>query len=378
MRTKNYVLGFYFLTGALALAQEVQSSPVAESHAEHARPSLLGSNNVFQNIQAMAALDIVSDVYTSIDKDRAYNVNVRSAELMFYSPIDQNFDGKIAFGGHTDATGFEFELHEGYLSSSRFIPSSRFKVGKFLLGVGRLNQHHQHDWNFTTAPKVHRTFFADEAAADTGIEYTYLLPTEHFFEITAGVTSGYCYGHCHGAGKKPPRPLYYVHPVTYFELSPQSGIQLGLSYLTRRDDLQVETHLTGFDLVYKQRRGKLLRWLTQTEAYYQEQAGGASSNLKQVGAYHLTQYGLNENWYLGLRLDAFSELSKKFVTTGERRKDFDYAIVPILTWKPSEFSTFRFSYTFDVDTTQGDSDKQNHLAQVQLSFILGAHPAHDF
>lgn len=112
--------------------------------------------------------------------------------------------------------------------------------------------------------------------------------------------------------------------------------------------------------------------------HYQNQSGGTSETLKQVGGYTLAQFGANETWSTGLRLDAFSELSKKFQTTGGRREDLDYAIVPILTWKPSEFSTLRFSYTYDVDTTKGEKDKRAHLAQIQYNFILGAHPAHDF
>lgn len=355
-------------------------------HEGHGHPSMENSEpapnsdshlmSAIQKIQPTASLDLVSDVYTSNSQDRAFNVNVRSAELRLQGAIDKDFEGTLSFAGHNENNQFIFDLHEGYVSSSTFIPSSSFKVGKFLLGLGYLNRSHQHEWAFTSAPKVHREFFATEATADTGVEYTYRLPTSKSLEITAGVTSGYCYGHCHGSGNKPPRPLYYLHPVATFDLSPASSLQAGLSYLTRRDHLQVETHLSGFDLVFKQYHANYLRWLVQSEAYYQEQAGGSSASLKQVGAYHLTQYGFNENWFLGLRLDAFSELSKKFQTTGERRKDFDYAVVPILSWKPSESATLRFSYTFDVDTTQGDADKFGHLAQVQFNFVLGAHPEH--
>ncbi len=336
------------------------------------------AQGLFSDMKATAALDLVSNVYTSNSEERAFGVDVRSAELMFYGPIDHLFDGTINFAGHNEEGEFVFELHEAFVASSKIVPSSRFKVGKFLLGLGRLNQFHQHDWYFTTSPKAHQSFFASEAAADTGIEYSYLLPTSHFFEITVGATSGYCYGHCHGAGKKPPRPLFYIHPVTFFEFSSQSGLQLGLSYLNRRDHTELQTHLAGFDLTFKKRNAKRLTWLTQSEVYCQEQGSDTVQSTKKLGGYHLTQYGFTEQWFIGLRLDAFSELSKKFQSTGGRRKDLDYALVPILSWKPSEFSTLRFSYTYDVDTTQGDSDKKNHLAQIQFSYILGAHPAHDF
>jgi hypothetical protein len=330
------------------------------------------------DLKTSVALDLVSALYTSESSDKGYKVDVRSAELMLYGPIDHLFEGVLNFAGHTESGEFFFEIHEAYVGSSKLVPSSRFRVGKFLLGLGRLNQFHQHDWHFTSAPMSHEIFFADESAADTGVEYTYLLPTDHFFEITLGVTNGYCYGHCHSEGEKSGRPLMYLHPLTFFEFSSQSGLQLGLSYLTRRDSLQIETQLAGFDLVFKKRDGKRLTWLTQTEAYLQYQDSNTVAPIRKVGGYHLTQYGLSESWSLGLRLDLFSDLSQRFQTTGERRKDLDYALVPIATWKPSEFSTLRFSYTYSVDTTQGDADTKDHLAQIQFSYLLGAHPPHEF
>jgi hypothetical protein len=327
-------------------------------------------------MEATAALDMTSNFYSSESAERGFRVDVRSAEFMLYGAIDPLFDGRINFAGHTEGGEFSWGLHEGFVSSSKLIPSSRFKIGKFFLGIGRLNQFHQHDWYFTTAPKAHEMFFADEGVADTGIEYSYLLPTDHFFEITLGVTNGSCYGHCHGEGPKPARPLFYIHPVTFFEFSTQAGLQLGLSYLNRKDHARVETHLAGFDMTFKKRDGKRLTWLTQSEFYYQDIY--SVERRRAVGGYHLTQYGVGEQWYLGLRLDALSELDLKFQTTGEGRRDFDYAIVPIATWKPSEYSTLRFSYNFDVNTTQGDEDTRSHLVQVQFAYILGAHPAHDF
>jgi len=336
------------------------------------------SQELLSNLQATGAADFVSTVYTSQEDERAFDLNVRSAEFMVSGSIDHYFDGLINFAGHTEEGEFELVLHEGYVSSSKLIPYSRFRVGKFFLGVGRLNQFHQHDWPFTDAPQAHNTFFAEEGVTDSGLEYTFLFPTTHFFELTAGVTRNYCYGHCHADVAKPPRPLFYLHPVTFFEFSSQTGLQLGLSYLNRKDDAGIQTHLAGLDMTFKHRQGKRLVWLLQAEAYYQDQGSDSVDNIRQVGGYCLTQYGLSPSWLLGLRLDAFSELSMKFQTTNQKRDDLDYAIVPIVTWKPSEFSTLRLSYTLDVDTTKGDKDTVDQLVQLQFNFILGAHSAHDF
>jgi hypothetical protein len=333
------------------------------------------AEGVFSDLKATAALDMVSPVYNSAEKTPL--LNMRGAELMFYSPVDHLFDGQLNFAGHTEGGEFFWELHEAYLGSSKLLPRSRFRIGKFFLGVGRLNQIHQHDWPFISAPKAHERFFADEGAADVGLEYTYLLPTENFIEITAGVTNGYCYGHCHGAGQRPPRPLTYLHPSIFFE-GDTGGTLLGLSYLNRSETGGVTTHLVGLDLTHKRRAAKVLRWLHQVELYYERQGGDHVETEHELGGYYLAQNGLDENWSTGLRLDAFSHLNKKFQSTGERRGDLDFALVPMITYKSSEFATLRLAYTFSVDTTEGDADRRDHLVELQYSFILGAHPAHDF
>lgn len=336
------------------------------------------AEGVLSGMNATAALDLVTPLYSTEEHGEGFRVLPRSAEFMLYGPIDHLFDGVINFAGHTEDGEFHFELHEGYVESSKLIGNSRFKLGKFFLGVGRLNQYHQHDWNFIDAPLAHRAFFAEEGAADTGLEYSYLLPTDHFFEITAGVTSGYCYGHCHDGGERPERALMYVHPVTYFDVSDLAGLQVGLSYLNRADISMGTVQLVGFDTVYKKREGKLLRWLHQSEGYLELASPAGESVQRRVGGYHLTQYGFSPQWFAGLRFDAFSDLSKTFVTTGESRGDFDYAATGVLTWKPSEFANVKFSYGAHVDTTEGDADQISHLAQLQFVFLLGAHPAHDF
>jgi hypothetical protein len=333
-----------------------------------------GAQSSFTDLKATAALDIVSPVLSS--QDSGYKVDIRSVEFMLYSPVDHLFDGMVNFAGHTEGRNFIWGVHEAYVGSSKLIARSRFRAGKFFLGIGRLNQFHQHDWPFIKAPKAHAKFFAEEGTADTGIEYAYLLPTQQFIELNLGITNGYCYGHCHdGDGQKPPRPLVYAHPTIFFERE-NGGALLGLTYVNREDSSLGVTHLVGADFTYKRRKAKVLEWLIQTELYFEDQ--GLSKRTKNLGGYLLAQYGLDQSWSASLRLDGYSHLNKTFETTGESRGDFDYAIVPTITYKSSEFSTLRLGYTYSVETTGGESDKKDHLVQLQFGFILGAHPAHDF
>lgn len=339
--------------------------------------------NPLQNLNLGAAVDTLGS--GGFDKGQENQVNVRSAEVMIYGPVDHIFDGALNLAGHNHDGDFHFELHEGYIGSSKLIPQSRFRIGKFLLNVGRLNSYHQHDWPFVTAPKVYREFFNPgasilqaEGVADTGLEYSWLLPTSRYIDITFGVTNGYCYGDCETPGGKPPYPLHYIHPTTFFDYGDGKGLLVGATYLGRKSAAGQKTNLFGLDATYKVREGKRLKWLLQSELFYQIQTVTDYDSSKKIGFYVYPQYGFNDQWSFGLRLDGFSQLNMKDDTTKEKLHDLDYALVPTVSYKPSEFSTVRLAYAHEVDTTQGRDNKMDRIVQLQLIYVLGAHPAHEF
>lgn len=337
-----------------------------------------------QNLNMAAAVDVLAP--NSLDDSSDNKLDVRSAELMLYGPIDHVFDGVLNVAAHNVEGEFHLALHEGYIGSSKLIPQSRFRIGKFFLSVGRLNGFHQHDWPFISAPKVHREFLNPgshsaiqaEGAADSGVEYSWLLPTDRYIDLTMGVTNGYCFGHCHTEGHRPPYPLHYLHPTTFFDWGSGEGLLWGVTYLGRKDSASVKTDLVGMDWTYKAREGKRLKWLVQTEVFHQTQSAPDAKRSEKSGFYIYPQYGVNDQLSFGFRFDGFSHLNMEFESTGERRQDFDYALVPSLTYKPSEFSTFRLAYSHEVDTTQGTDDVQDRQVQMQFTYIMGAHPAHEF
>ena len=348
-----------------------------------ASPAAL-AQTAFQNMNAAALADFVAPF--SLENDRENRLHPRTVEMLFYGPVDHLFDGMLNVAGHSDRGEFKFDVHEAYLSTSKLIPRSRLKAGRFFLGVGRLNQFHQHDWPFVTAPKVQREFFSPgvesiylpEGAFDTGVEYAWVSPSAQFIELTVGATNAYCYGHCHTEGLRPPRPLWYLHPTTFFDFGQGQGLLVGTTYLNRKDAAGMQTELFGVDLTFKERRGRRLNWLFQSEVFLQLQDTPGADFSRKMGFYAYPQYGIDDQWSFGVRFDGFSHLNLKFQSNGESRADFDYAIVPTLSYKPSEFTTVRVAYAHEMDTTQGVGDKPNRHFQLQYVQILGAHPAHDF
>ncbi|MBO9668062.1 MAG: hypothetical protein J7501_14775, partial [Bdellovibrio sp.] len=185
-----------------------------------------------QNLNFSAAIDATGPI--NLDDSSENKFGIRSAEFMMYAAVDPTFDAMINFAAHNEDGEYKAELHEGYISSSKLIPDLRFKLGTFFLGVGRLNQFHQHDWPFISAPKVQSTFFADEGVHDTGLEFTYLLPTDSYWDITLGVTNGYQFGE-DDPQEKPDAPTHYIRPSTFIDFGDNGALAIGFNYLSRTD-----------------------------------------------------------------------------------------------------------------------------------------------
>lgn len=318
-------------------------------------------------------------------------LSMRGAEMMFYAPTDHQFDGVLSAAAHDEAGQTVFELHELYVQSRNLLPlpQTEIKIGQFFLGLGRLNRFHQHDWPFTEAPIVHQSFFAREAVFDSGVEFQSLLtPSENFhLNLTAGLTNGYRYGHSHSAGQKPKAPTHYLRLSHFLPLTlwgqATDGLEVGLNYLGRKDFLHQRMQLTGVDLVLKRREGKMLRYLLQSEFWHKREhqtkklIGQAQ---EQIGAYLFQDFALNSSTQssLGLRLDGFKDLSKRHALTQKKMNNMTYAVAPQWTYHSSEFAKLRTTLSHQFTREEGVTMNPDTRFLVQVIFILGSHPAHEF
>ncbi|MBK7892639.1 MAG: hypothetical protein IPJ84_17870 [Bdellovibrionales bacterium] len=331
-------------------------------------------------LQVFGALDLASELGIENPTPDGGRLKVRSFEVAVSGPVDPLFDALINIAGHDESGTIEVELHEAVISSSRLVPGVRLRAGRFLLGIGRLNQFHSHDWPFFSAPKMQSLFFAEEAVTDSGVEVGYLLPwdTGVPIDIVAGATNGWSYGHTHTGGQRPLTPTHYLHPSVFIEGdSPGVGTQLGLNYLGRTDADSLRLQLTGIDLTHKRRTGKRLDFLLQAEVFHRLRAKATLDNMEDVAGYLYSEWALDDTWSAGVRADVYSDLSLKF-GTGDARKNLDYGFVPVLTYRPSEFSRLQFSYSLQTETKEGDQNRNEQVVFIQLVSMIGAHPAHDF
>lgn len=339
------------------------------------------SSNLFaaaDGLEIGVAADLVYEQGINRQSGADDKLTLRSAEIMFEAPVDHQFNAKLSAAAHDENGETVFELHEAILESSKLLPRTRITAGQFFLGVGRLNRFHQHDWPFTKAPKVHESFFDSEGVFDLGLEVKHLLPTQNFYELTLGLTSGYRYGHSHTSGAKPKAPTLYARVARFFDWEAASGAELGLNFLSRTDAQDNQMNLLGLDFVSKWRQGRELTFLVQSELWYKNEENQAKHHQEFIGHYIYAQYGITPRNYLGLRIDTYKELSSTNPLNNRKINNIDYGITSNWTFKNSEFALLRSSLSHEFRRQEGITQNQDTRFQLQLVFIIGAHPAHTF
>lgn len=327
-------------------------------------------------LQQAVALDIVGKLGNGAD-GQAGRLLPREAEVLFFAPVDHVFDGMLNLAAHQENGVATFEIHEAYISSSRLIPRARIRVGQYFLGIGRLNQFHRHDWNFISAPRVQRDFFHEEGLLDSGAELSVILPLPIYFEVTTGISNGWTFGHAHNEGAAPQLPTHYIRGATYTSLPGDGGAQIGLNYLSRKNNQATQWTYWGVDFTAKWREGQTLHFFLQSEAWLRTQSPLGNPSEKTLGFYLFPQYGFDPKGSLGVRLDYWSNLSLQDAL-GRPTSNYDAAIVPTLTYKVSEFTTLRAAYTYQKSSQGTQPSTSQQAFQLQTMFILGAHPAHEF
>lgn len=320
-----------------------------------------------------AAVDMVGIVNSRPELIDDNRFDVRGAEISLGGPIDSLFEGMLTFAGHTHDASFVWGIHEAYIQSVSLVPQTTVKAGQFLLGIGRLNQTHRHDWRFTEPPKIQREFFSEEAVSDTGVEVSHLIfGKDTFFEITGGVTNGYCYGHCDQQGRRPLTPLHYIR----LAIGGQTAIT-GFNYWSLTDFTGERVWHTGVDWKFEMLESAGAKDLVQAEAYYRNKLPPGGVAKVDAGAYLFFQKGWSEKWSTGIRLDLFSELNRRWQLVDQKRENLDYGIHLSTNYQASENAFFRAGYTREVETEAGAEAEANDRLEFQIVYLFGGHEGHN-
>ena len=334
------------------------------------------SKDSFTGLKTSVALDVVGEF--GEDSAASNEINVRDAEVMFYAPVDPNFNAFLSFAGFTRAGEASVELHEAYVTSPKLIPSTELKLGRFFLPLGRLGGFHRHEWPFVSTPLVIEEFFGDEGVLDTGLEVRSLLPLPVYADLRLGMTKGYELGHSHGSeeeedsSEKPQTPTHYAKLSFFQDAFTNGGIQESINYIGRLDAAGNRSAHYGLDVTSKWGDG-FNPTLLQAEAWLKKASeAGEEEGHSSFGLYAFARMPLSRHWSTGLRFDYLK--AEEHDESENLIEEKVFALTPMLQWRASEFSTFRLAGEYK----KPEGEDSQFKAQLQWAVVLGEHPAHDF
>ncbi len=347
-------------------------------------------------------------------------------ELTASANIDNLFFGQATLGLHSHEGETELDLEEAFVDTLALPAGLGLRFGRFFSGIGYLNSHHSHNWDFIDAPLAYRAFLGGQYR-DDGLRASWLLPTESLLvEVGAELLRGGQYP----AGETEGSMSNVQHGFINLggDVGQQSSWQLGLSHMNidvrdrvagggahehgHEDEHAAElstgftgdTRIQAIDAVWKTDLSGGRQWVLQGEYFLRKEKGELvftedeeqallGYTGKQTGWYVQSTLKFAPQWRAGLRYDHLQADNHLFLSQGDldgnattldadeaieesgyaEGHDDPYRWSAMLDWTPTEFSRVRLQYNRDNST-----DDTDHQLFLQYIMSFGAHGAHQY
>ena len=390
-------------------------------------------NEMSEGIHEPAGFDDGHDHGHGHDHDHDHSFddgfNLGHNELVFEADLGGLLDGTLMIGFDED----DIEIEEAYLTTRALPAGLQLKAGKFLSDIGYINSRHVHDWDFVDRPLVNEYLFGDHGIQETGVQATWVAPTETYTQLGVELLQGdgtfARYEGDIGTYEVPntgdeinsdlsdtsgPRLLTAFARVGP-DLGPDHAAQFGVSggyantwqkateHSSGLEEWDGDAWFAGLDAVYKYDSGRAYGhgdWRVQGEYFYRvidvdyqrredntTIAGNAegSGKAKQDGIYVQGVYGFAPRWEAGLRTEAVGLTNDGLPTNEGDDRDFSvpgfdtsYRHSAQVTFRPVEPVFLRAQLTQnDFVDDHGDRDRGLEF-MFQVNVALGAHGAHRF
>ena len=403
-------------TSEPALAQAAPAAPVQAAAApEAATAAAPAAANAFNPAIAL----ILSGTYTNLSQDPANyrfsgfltgseigpgvkGFSLGESELNISASVDPWFYGALNLALEADNTA---SVEEAYVQTTALPDGLTLRAGRYLSGVGYLNDKHAHTWDFADAPLVYQAFLDGQLKED-GLQLRVLLPTSQFVELGGELGAAGPFPSGGSNGNRPGMATLFAH--TGGDVGTGSSWRAGLSYLwAKANDRESSDfdgvgnsltntfngtgHLVIVDGVWKwapngnpQRTNLTLQgeymWRRESGSLTYDSTGLAqidSFNSTQSGWYAQAVYQFIPAWRVGLRYDRLSVGDVDATSNNGKLYVPDYSpsrATVMLDWSPSEFSRIRLQFASD-HARYGLTDNQ---FTVQYQMSLGSHGAHNY
>ena len=311
------------------------------------------------------------------------------SEVSLAANIDPFLSGFLDFSMKDDNS---LSVEEAYIQTKDLPYGLSLKAGRFLSGIGYLNERHSHDWSFSDAALPYRAFLNSQYG-DDGLQVRWLAPTDQFLEFGAEIFRGDAYPAAGARNTGMGTYTAFVH--TGNDINDSSSWLAAASYLHSdamgreyNDSLfNGRTDLGILSAVYKWAPGgnPTVRNLSlTTEIFYDQQSGRYEVsdgpllpvNQSRWGGYVQGDYQFMPQWSFGLRYAMLGTDKVPLALTGTDLDDFGHtgnAETALLEFDTSEFGRFRAQYTHDEAGL-----KPNDEILFQFTVIYGPHGAHRY
>lgn len=332
----------------------------------------------------------------------ARGFNLGESELAIAANIDPYLRGQFTLAVTPENT---VAVEEAFVQSLGLGNGLTVKGGRFLSGVGYLNEQHAHTWDFADAPLAYQAFFGGQFK-DEGVQLKWLAPTDTFVELGAEVGRGRNFPASDRAKNGFGSATLFAHLGGDVGASHSWRAGLSLLRTSPRDrayrttdnlDTAVDNSFSGesrleiADFVWKwapdgnpvytnfKLQGEYFRRREDGDLTYAVNTANNTDRYasSQSGWYLQGVYQFMPRWRVGLRRDQLDGGSVDYASNSavlgqaafnpsKNSLMFDYS--------PSEFSRFRLQFAQDKSRPEA-TDNQMFL-QYQMS--LGAHGAHKY
>jgi hypothetical protein len=386
-------------------AQIAQAAPAPDAPPQEVTPDVPppppaapASNNAFNpgiaavlnGFYAASSRDTQKQMIRGVDTGDESGLPLRGfslgeSEVSLSANIDPHLSGFLDFSMQDDNS---LSVEEAYIQTKDLPDGLSIKAGRFLSGIGYLNERHSHDWQFSDAPLPYRAFLNSQYG-DDGLQIRWLAPTDQFLEFGAEIFRGDAYPAANAAHGGQGTVTAFVH--TGDDINESSSYLAALSYIHSRAQNRTDDEgnvFTGNDdlgigsLVYKWAPGgnPTVNNLTlASEVFYGREEGlfnGTGFGQNRFGWYAQGDYQFMPQWSFGLRYAGIDTSTPGPMLTGSPLDDFGHsprAETALLEYDTSEFGRFRVQYTHD------ESDlKPNDEILFQYTVIYGPHGAHRY
>ncbi len=342
--------------------------------------------------------------------------SIGETELALSASVDHLFRGEVRLSMAGDSSSVSTE--EASIETLALPAGLKLKAGRYLSGIGYLNQQHPHGWDFVDAPLAYKAFYGSRLSND-GVQLKWVAPTPFFLEIGSEVARGGGFPGSERNRNGSGLATAFAHVGGDLGLS--HAWQAGLSYVSAQarerswEGNDVPGGVTGnafsgrsttwgADVVWKwapNGNSSHTNFKFQSEYFQRRESGslayadvagtnrvGAVSDTyrsRQSGWYAQTVWQFMPQWRIGLRHDALSSgkvqvglIDNGIVSANDIPALAAYAPKRnsvMVDWSPSEFSRVRLQYARDGSRGPGEADNQFYL---QYIMSLGAHGGHKF